>query len=273
MKTLYLVGESSPISDATGIQPPACGTLTALVPLDPRHGVFPNLVMTPLLATMSAFQIAGEVPSELWKHVNRLLEDNSEYRFNLFDKLKGSKSADDRFTMREEAVAKWSSFDSKNDLWLIFGYQTAFGLLRWLLKGQERATRQQIKTFGTEFLSLASKRWAPDTGLPATPPKDKCAQEGYLHRLCTNEDVDGQGVCQMLRHAIQHWQPQLADEVLIRLRSVVPLLHNEAYQLAPYGIGQVCFLLCGPWGANVKSPQELYWRFIGGSVKRRLVSQ
>jgi hypothetical protein len=228
--------------------------------------------MTPLLATLSAFQAAGEVPTGVWENVNRLLDDASQYRLNLFDKQKGNKVKQDRFRVRQGAVECWSRFDPGNHLWLAFGYQTGFGLLRWLLKGEIEATRLEIENFGTQFLKIASERWKHETGLPQLPPKNKCAQEGYLHRLCTDDDPTGQGVCQMLGHAIEHWKPQQVGELLMKLRSVVPLLHNEAYQLAPYGIGQVCFLLCGAWGADTQSPQDLYWRVIGKSIKRRLLA-
>jgi len=275
MKTLYLVGESAPIAAATGIHPPSCGQLTSLLPLDPRHGVFPNLVMTPLLATLSAFRMDDQGSAALWTQVDHLLNDASDRRFNAFDKLKGSRSRHDRFVIRADTVEKWSEFTRDQHLWLVFGYQTAFGLMRWAITGENEATRQDIEVFGKAFLRRASERWIAETGLPRVPPENKCAQEGYLHRLCTGEDSNGVGVRTMLRHAIETCPERRVEvsTVLGKARSIVPLLHNEAYQLAPYGIGQVCFLLCDAWGtANQQPPEEVYWRFIGKSIKRRLLS-
>lgn len=110
--------------------------------------------------------------------------------------------------------------------------------------------------------------------LPRAIPKNMCAQEGFMHRLCTDEDVDGSGVVSMLRRAISEnvGDASRSEEILNKLRAFVPLLHNEAYQLTPYGVGQANFMLCEDWVLNSgRHPEELYWRAMGMSILRRLV--
>ena len=81
MRTLSLVGESLP-----GGSPVQVGELVGLVPLDPRHGVFPNLVMTPLMSLLHAARASGQDVAETYGHVQGLLEDGNERRFNAFEK-------------------------------------------------------------------------------------------------------------------------------------------------------------------------------------------
>jgi hypothetical protein len=100
------------------------------------------------------------------------------------------------------------------------------------------------------------------------------AQEGYIHRLCTDMDAAGSGVVAMLRHAItQHTSyPERVGDHLRMLRSFVPLLHNEAYQLAPYGIGQAHFVLAADYNyRGTEHAGELYWRAMGRSLLRRFL--
>jgi hypothetical protein len=206
--------------------------------------------------------------------VQDLLTEACDKRFNVFDKFKGSKARVDRFVIRADSAERWLQFNPNKHVWAVFGYQTAFGLIRWSLTEELAATRREIEVFGETFLALASQRWSVESGLPKSVPKNKCAQQGYLHRLCSIADPSGSGVTRMLGHAVEQW-PGTRDNAstLSKVRSIVPLLHNEAYQMAPYGIGQVCFLLCGAWGGtDRRPPEEMYWRFVGNSVKRCLLA-
>jgi hypothetical protein len=159
------------------------------------------------------------------------------------------------------------------ELWALFGYQTIFGIVHWLLTGEPRATKRRIRSFARHFLESAAEQWNEGTKLPGIIPKNMSAQEGYMHRLCTDEDPDGSGVVAMLRYAIavRTNYPEEIEANLCKLRAFVPLLHNEAYQLTPYGVGQANFVLCQDWVLNGgRHPDELYWRAMGRSLARRI---
>lgn len=267
MRKLHLVGESLPSGS-----PVKVGSLAGLVPLDPRHGVFPNLVMTPLLSLLWAAHQERKDHTELWVQVNELLYDDTERRFNVFRKVVDYPT-NPRFELLDKTKDRLASMRSAEEVWVLFGYQTTFGLIRCLLKGEMNTCKRQIRRFANEFLTSAVKAWTLSTGLPHEIPKNMSAQEGYIHRLCTDEDSGGSGVVAMLRHAIQHHTsyPEKLDEHLCILRSFVPMLHNEAYQLAPYGVGQANFVLGLDYDTKgTEHASELYWRVTGKALLRRL---
>jgi len=59
------------------------------------------------------------------------------------------------------------------------------------------------------------------------------------------------------------------------LRGIVPLPHNEAYQLLPFGKVQNCFML----GLDPKSqkaedlPPDTFWKVMGRAISRNLTRQ
>jgi hypothetical protein len=107
-----------------------------LVPMDPRHGVFPNLVMKPLFAAVfAAFQNNPDDLLALMREVEPVVRDDSDRRFNVFSpRITDQKeNPDDHFEVNEQEIARRiQAFDPEHDLWLLFGHQTNFGLLKWL---------------------------------------------------------------------------------------------------------------------------------------------
>ena len=270
IRTLSLVGESLP--DGTAVR---VGELEALVALDARHGVFPNLVMTPLLSTLWAMNKLRVDTTAFWNQVEGLLE-STQHRFNAFSKSALIEPKNPDFVIHPLASKRLSEFDTASELWGLFGYQTNFGLLRWALTGEDKATKKEIKKFATEFLTVAFTHWTPDVGFPKVAPHNMCSQEGVLHRLCTQSDPDGTGVVAMLRHAIEENTvfAEKVDYYLKVFRCFVPLLHNEAYQLAPYGVGQANFALAQDYDLKGTShATELYWKLMGETLMRRLLTE
>lgn len=268
MRLLHLVGESLPSGS-----PVTVGHLSGLVPLDPRHGVFPNLVATPLLSLLWAARQEGQDETALWCQVNELLGDNPDRRFNVFSKNMDypTNPSFEVLTTTETRISLMNPFEH---VWALFGYQTIFGLIRRLLTGAGNTRKQQIRRFAAEFLTSAVQAWTPETGLPQIIPTNMSAQEGYIHRLCTDADTTGSGVVGMLRHGIQQRTDcsEGVEEHLRILRSFIPLLHVEAYRLTPYGIAQANFVLaanCDPNGNEHAG--ELYWRVMGKSLLRRML--
>ena len=268
MRSLNLVGESLPSGS-----PVQVGELVGLIPLDPRHGVFPNLVMTPLMSLLHATRASGLDIAETYRQVQELLDDGTTRRFNAFKK-DGEYPTNPEFEILSSTARRLSDMRPAQELWALFGYQTIFGVVRWLLTGEARASKRQIRKFAMRFLASAAGGWIERTMLPRAIPKNMSAQEGYMHRLCTDEDGDGSGVVAMLRNAISEnaTDPAKSEEILDKLRAFVPLLHNEAYQLTPYGVGQANFMLCENWVLNSgRHPEELYWRAMGRSLLKRMV--
>ena len=268
MRTLNLVGESLPSGS-----PVQVGELVDLIPLDPRHGVFPNLVMTPLMALLHATRASGLGLAEIYEQVQELLENGTRRRFNAFEKDMEYPN-NPEFEILSSTAERLSGMKPAQELWALFGYQTIFGIVRWLLTGEGRASKRQIRKFAMRFLASAAEGWSERTALPRAIPKNMSAQEGYMHRLCTGEDGDGSGVVAMLRNAISKHpaDPAKTEEILCKLRAFVPLLHNEAYQLTPYGVGQANFMLCENWVLNTgRHPEELYWQAMGRSLLKRML--
>jgi hypothetical protein len=84
-------------------------------------------------------------------------------------------------------------------------------------------------------------------------------------------------VTSFLAHAVDKMAPNKDSGRIVRLlRSFVPLLHNDAYDKTPIGLIQSRFMLCRdlpPHDPNGEDPpDELYWRFIGKVIRRRLLT-
>ena len=86
MRALFLVGESLPAG-----MPVVVGGNANFVAFDARHGVFPNLVMKPLLAALLAMRKEGQNEELLWQQIDELVADPSDRRFNLFHKYPSAK--------------------------------------------------------------------------------------------------------------------------------------------------------------------------------------
>lgn len=275
MRQLFLVGESLPESSAVTF-----GNGSALNVLDDRHGVFPNLVMSPLLALLWAHHEQSEHSPELWRQVNEILT-NTERRFNVFTKhVDADHPRKPEFEIHADTKKNLTILMSnpKEYLWALFGFQTTFGLIRWILRCETRVQKKEIRDFAGAFVLSAAKRWRPQIGVPSVTPENvkrmnKCAMTGYVHRLCTHHDADGSGVVTMLRCAIQEntTQPSKVEDHLSVFRAFVPLLHNEAYQMSPHGIGQANFVLATNFDhSGSQALDDLYWKVMGRCLIRRI---
>lgn len=278
MKRIYIIGESLPLkSDGQKRLAHKTNQLSdSLVPMDPRHGVFPNLVMKPLFATAYALHRNGHsAVGRFIESVEEILQDNSPRRLNVFEdrrtkpkKKKSEPKPPDQpeffETSTERLNATLAGFDYEHDLWLVFGHQTNFGLLWWLVDNTaiRRVEKTDIvdfaKTF-TNFICCASSTTFPNTDTGS-------GRVGLLHRLCVgvNNHV-------VLRRAIEKLNPKSnsADRITRILRSTIPLLHNEGYQDGSHPIGnaQAHFVR----NAIAKPlTGDLYWQVMGNAISTRL---
>jgi hypothetical protein len=270
LRRLSLVGESLPAGTAVRV-----GDLEALVALDARHGVFPNLVVTPLLSAIWAMNKMRVDTTAFWNQVEGLLE-STQHRFNAFSKSASTDPKNPEFVIHPIASKRLAEFDTSSELWALFGYQTIFGLMRYVLTGEKKATKREIKKFAKSFLTVAIQHWVDGAGIPKGVPGNMCAQEGMVHRLCTHADTDGTKVVTMLRHAIAENTlfSGMVEHHLKVFRCFVPLLHNEAYQLAPYGVGQANFALAEDYYVmGTTHSVELYWKVMGETLRRRLMTE
>jgi hypothetical protein len=149
---LHLVGESLPGGITVSV-----GGLHGLVSLDPRHGVFPNLVMTPLLSLLWAAHQAGRDQTDLWGQVEALVEDDSARRFNAFSK-QADFPANPNFELLGDVANRLAQMKPTEHVWALFGYQTIFGLIRCLLAGETNARKREIKLFAARFLTSAKEQ-------------------------------------------------------------------------------------------------------------------
>lgn len=269
MRKLYLVGMAPPADKKRSAEPFPCGALSALVPLDPRHGVFPNLVMTPLLAALHSLQGEPELVPAFWEQVNAIVCDDSARRFNLFSKPSGG-----YLEVAPDVPPRLDAFDPDAELWCAFGYWTVGGLISYLLTGVPKRSEGEIESYVREFVRRAYEKRPPESDLPPTIPKTKAALSGLIHRFCAGDDTGGT-VTLMLRHAIECMctDKSKTERSLRVLRGCVPLPHNEAYQLVPFGKVHNCFMLGLDPGAleELAPPPEPLWRYMGRAIHRRLV--
>jgi len=271
MRKLYLVGKALPEDKARHNVPFPSGSLTDLVALDPRHGVFPNLVMTPLLATIIAFYEDGDFDNtkRLLDQVSEIVKDETPRRFNVLSKPIGPKLRLDPTTI--ELLARQ---DMGQELWLVFKHSSAFALISHLLTDKTEFTEGELNSYGGEFLRRAANASHGRFELPAFLN----TQVGLLFRLCVDEDCNGDGVTSYLRQAVGQMAPtKSVERIVSMLRCLVPLLHNDAYDKIPIGLIQNRFMLCEdlpPSEPNHENPPaDPYWRFIGKAIKRRLLTQ
>lgn len=269
LKDLYLVGKALPKERKRHNAPFPSGTLTDLVPLDPRHGVFPNLVATPLLSIVMAFYEDDDVANALrvLEQAKEILKDKTARRINVFCKPTG-----DKLTLSEDIPALLASFCPRRTLWLVFKHSTVYSLLTYLLTSREEFTEGELNSYGAEFL----RRCMEAPGCSFALPAKLNTQVGLFFRLCTDEDADGDGVTSYLRHAIRQMSPNRdANRLVGILRSIVPLLHNDAYDKVPVGLTQARFLAAKDLAPTCPSDHQpatdVYWRAIGKVIKRRLL--
>lgn len=272
MKTLYLVAESLPMKVGTICE----GLDSQLHPFDLRHGVFPNLVAKPLMATLNWLLIQNLEIEGLTQQLPTLLEAESSCRFNVYN----AKRTNDKFKFSPKFFRRLKDHNPESDLWLIYGVQTCFGVLGYLLgdlKGNRKYPRKDIRDTGKKFLVEVSKVKEKPEWFPKSIPRQLCAQLGLYHRLCTERDSDADIIVNCLETAIKKYRKEysikgsMSVEYIVNfVRSIVPLMHNEAYQdRYDTGYNQAHFVSGTSIKTN-KTPQRLYWNMMGEAIGTRL---
>jgi hypothetical protein len=272
MRRLYLVGESMPLRDNDGREPSPIEAVTIgkygnrLLPFDPRHGVFPNFVMTPVLATIYALDRRGQDMRFLMNQLPWLLHDGPDGEptriFNVFREK--SRKPDVSFEINEEEILRrWDAFE-ESQVWVLTGYHTTFGLLGWLLdKSRIRVRRQETAKFAANFLRACVGdrigRKTPWTG-----------HSGWLFWLCSQANAGDLTAYQSLRKGVDDCSgPECdAERVTAFLLRAVPTLHNDAYRNGRTGYNQACFV-CHATGRP--APETIYWKLIGDEIASRLI--
>ncbi len=269
LKDLYFVGKALPEDKDRHNTPFPSGSLTDLVPLDPRHGVFPNLVATPLISTVMAFYDEGDVENALkvLDQAKEIFRDETPRRLNVLAKPIGN-----RLRLGQDIPALLQNFAPEQTLWLVFKHSPIYALCTYLLTGKDEFTEGDLSSYGAELL----RRCTEAPGCTFELPVNKNTQVGLFFRLCTDEDPDGHGVTAFLRYAVQQMAPNgNVNRIIAVLRSFVPLLHNDAYDKTPIGLIQARFMAgkdFPPVCPNDHQPApDVYWRFIGKVIKRRLL--
>ncbi len=269
MKDLYFVGKALPEDKSKHNTPFPSGSLSELVALDPRHGVFPNLVATPLLSAVMAFYEEGDVDNTLkvLDQAKEILKDETPRRINVLRKPTGG-----QLRLGQDIPALLAEFAPEQTLWLVFKHSSIYALCTYLLTGKDEFTEGHLNSYGAEFL----RRCTEAPGCTLKLPVNKNTQVGLFFRFCTDEDPDGHGVTSYLRHAVVQMAPNGdVDRIVAILRSFVPLLHNDAYDKTPIGLIQGRFMAgkdLPPVCPDDHEPApDVYWRFIGRVIKRRLL--
>jgi hypothetical protein len=283
VKRLWLVAESLPLKEDGNLRKAlkSANLPETLVPLDPRHGVFPNLVMKPLFAAgYSLSQNHSEQLPNFFREMNDVVSDQSVRRFNVFEnratksktqrkkKMLNERPMTDIFEISNARLSeRIRSFNVQEDLWLVFGHQTNFGLLWWLLEGEDvhRTEKARIKDFSARFV----------TAVGVVSPPHRCGTNGQLsgriglfHRLCTGADTE-----KILEDAVRTLGPKSSystEQISQLLRATVPLLHNEGYQDGsnPTGNAQSHFVR---YAKGKVAEGDLYWQVMGNAIAARIL--
>jgi len=281
MRTLSIIGYAPPDTNI--------GWGGELGPLDAKHGVFPNHVMTPLLAT--ALHLAIEERNEFLEHIKcKILEEGnskSQYRLNALTKSltpkKGVPWGDLRTALDEQAKLLLTE-DARNRLWIVVGYWPTCALVSHIVTGNTDWTSISLRDFADEFLELALKEILErvDKDYPSSVPNDGIARTGLLFRFFTHSSEDLHHAA--LRACIQKlWDTRKfpvrdnLDSIVLKLRALVPIPHNEIYQTYsednPIGKFQSVFIHCKD--SKVLRREEcggdVFWKYIGERIASRLV--
>jgi hypothetical protein len=270
MRQLYLVGMSPPPDKVPHADPYPSGSLgTSLVPLDPRHGVFPNLVTTPLLSTLCHLHSDRNLFDEFFLQVMDLMGDTCPRRLNVLKKPVGT-----QLEMDPQAVELLAQLNPQRDLLLVFGYWSISAVVMHLLQQRLEFTPQELSRFSKHFLRAAVQISRPTDLLPHELPRRLAPLPGFYFRLCSNPDPNGARTVSVLNRTVEKWvqDPARVAVIVNTLRSIVPLPHNEAYQMYPFGKVQNCFMLAvDPTHHRGVTPPDVFWRFMGKRIRDRLL--
>jgi hypothetical protein len=278
------------------------GHLTARVEdLDERHGVFPNHVATPLLGTLMHLEPSDiqEFIIQLKSHaLARTGHGGNPPRFNVLTRnidAEVSAGLDPRIgTLLQDGP---QSFNPRDELWVTVGYWSISALMSHLVEGRTSWFKRDISTFSKRFLMKVRSEARSIPRLASffsKVPKRKTAKSGMYFRLCTLPWADDQGISpsdveNLIRRTVQRFRRthakdkadvRDADWVVIAMRSMVPLPHNEIYQnyreqTNPIGLYQSVFMEADDPTVLLEEQRrspEVYWRFVGKIIAHKLTS-
>lgn len=296
MKRLLLFGYAPADKDAW----PHGGLSKTLEALDLRHGVAPNLVMTPILS--AACHLPADRQPEFLayvrKHVLEGDENKKHCRYNVLSQNVGKVESEIDADVRR--LFAWDTakgkartdeaFDPAEAVCLVFSYWAASALFSHLIEREERWKKGDLKTFGRSFLGEVIKRATPALAqklkLPKTLPRRDIPRLGLYFRICT-QGTDAE-VRPLLVECVRELRECSAkrgiaddelDWVVSVLRSVVPLPHNEVYQgyrkgTNPIGKYQACFVGCqDPDKLTEEGGSRLMWQYVGEGIAQRLLTR
>lgn len=161
MKNLYLLGYAPADKRAW----PHGGLSTDLEALDLRHGVAPNLVMTPILS--AACHMASDKQTAFLAYVRKHIlegdENRRHRRYNVLRKNVGKETSelDDhvgklfawkRDSQTDEGEAE--RFDPDRNICLVFSYWAVSALFSYLIEREIKWTKKELKAFGSRFLTI-----------------------------------------------------------------------------------------------------------------------
>lgn len=281
MRTLYLMGMAPPIekvpqltTEARDTMPRPSGRLgRTLVALDPRHGVFPNHVMTPLMATLYHLRsCAADADNFLQHQLPDILDDESGRRLNVLKMPEGRNLAISAACkdMVDEKL------DTSSHLLLVFGYWSISSLVFYTLTGRPTFSETEVDAMSRAFLKgVLDKLGNRNEYAPFGLPKKRTPRPGVYFRLLTCSDTTTANVTEAITATVEQLRESGCDaERVTRLyRSIVPLPHDEAYKNKPTGKFQNCFMLGSDpeHHAQIPAPPQVFWRHIGSTIARRLL--
>lgn len=292
LKSLLLLGYA-PAAKAAWPQGELSGKLEAL---DLRHGVSPNLVMTPMLS--AACYLPTSVQPRFLAYVKEQVlgagASRNHCRYNVLSNNVGTASSEIDDCVREifgSRLEGQKQFNPSRTLVLVFSFWAASALFSYLIEGEVKWTKSDLKQFGTKLLKEVRKHAAPklaeQLNLSSKLPRNVIPRLGLYFRICTAGEEEE--VRHILRKCVDEIRRSCSgrsefvddqlDWVVSALRSIVPLPHNEVYQnyrkgTNPIGKYQACFVNCqDPKLLAESAKSELMWEYIGSAVARRLCSQ
>ena len=284
MKELYLLGYSPANKDAW----PQGKLDEQLQALDIRHGVCPNLVMTPLLS--AACKLPKKHQVKFLEYVERHILDTGEtnHRFNVLSKNVGG-DPDSTLDAKVKKLfgKKTSDAEKSNRIFLVFSYWATTALMSYLIQGRKQWSKKDLRDFGKTFIEAVKEdsNLKDIFGLPERLPRNIIPRHGLLFRiLTTGED---QLVNELLGQAINRIrnssdQSSLSEQktatVVANIRAIIPIPHNEVYQnyrtgSNPIGKYQACFVECkDSKELSVNTSSKLMWEHVGMAIAKKLVS-
>lgn len=273
------------------------------VPLDARHGVFPNHVMTPLLATLFCTEKAKR-STFFEKHIGPILEaslssKDNDRMFNVFTHpfperfkpRKNKKEADRQKIKREicnpvsldkNVIQLFARPEKNNPLFIVIGIWPTLGIFYHLITRKEEVKQTELETFGeriTAWLNTKMKNYPETQNFLETQKRPPLILRLGLYFRLFNFSETSPVLLDLVNHlVVDHPNPseleQKKVQMIVRsLHSLIPIPHNEAYQNKPTGKSMNLYMTCSP---DKKSPHGskssssvLLWQYIGQAIATR----